>query len=262
MSTLANARDVLQLLARRQRPLTLTEVAADLGTPKSSTSRTLALMAEAGFLDRDPITLAYRPGPLVVQAAYAFRGVNDTSGLLAEALTRLVEQTGYTGYVGVLDGTESLVTQMRAGHGALQVYTPPGTRAPAYAASMGRALLARLSDDRVLAMFGRDLPGGFGGAPRTFDDLRRQLQAVRREGCAHSVGEVVADTVGVTAAVVDPDDGRVYAIGIVVPAADLPEQQRSAAIAAVCGAAGEVGRRIGDRDWFERAAAGLRASGA
>ena len=45
MSTLANARDVLRLLASHPRDLTVTDVAAGLDAPKSSVSRTLGMMA-------------------------------------------------------------------------------------------------------------------------------------------------------------------------------------------------------------------------
>ncbi|WP_208511129.1 helix-turn-helix domain-containing protein, partial [Variovorax paradoxus] len=145
MSTLANAMDVLKLIARLRRDITVTDVVNELGLPKSSASRTLSMMAGYGFLDRDAATRAYRPGGVIMEASYHFRASRNAASLVEEALAALVDQTRFTGYINVLDGADTLVIQMRAGAGALQIYTPPGSRAPAYSSAMGRALLARLS---------------------------------------------------------------------------------------------------------------------
>lgn len=168
MSTLANARDVLRLMAHLQRDVTVTDVAGELGLPKSSVSRTLSMMAEYGFLERDPLTRAYRPGELIMEASYHFRASRGTVSLLEEEAARLVADTGYTGYVDVLDGSESLVLHMRVSAiGALHAYTPAGTRAPAYASSMGRALLARLEDAEVMRLVDDRLKHSAGAAPKT-----------------------------------------------------------------------------------------------
>jgi DNA-binding IclR family transcriptional regulator len=251
MSTLANARDVLRLMADLQRDLTVTDVATELGVPKSSVSRTLSMMADYGFLERDPVTLAYRPGGLIMEASYHYRGSHNVVSLLGEELTALVQETGYTGYVNLLDGAESLVIQMRTGRvGSLQVYTPEGTRAPAYASSMGRAILARLGDDDVSELVGNRFERAVGSAPRNRKELLARLAKVRVDGWSLSLGEIVPNVAGISAAVLDPDSGRPYGIGIALPAHQLEQTHLESLGRAVRDAAMRVGRRIGDGYWL------------
>lgn len=254
MSTLANARDVLRLMARMRRDLTVTDVAEHLGVPKSSVSRTLSMMAEYGFLERDRASRAYRPGELVLEASYHFRVSRGTASLLEEELGTLVADTGYTAYVDVLDGAESLVLHMRIGTaGALQVYTPAGTRAPAYASSMGRAMLARLDDAEVLRLVGTGFGQSTGTAPRTPGELISRLARVRAEGWDSSRGEYVPNVAGLSAAVVDGDTGQVFGIGIALPASEVRDESAARFGRAVRDAALRVGRRIGDPYWLRHA---------
>ncbi|MER5945791.1 IclR family transcriptional regulator [Streptomyces sp. NPDC001904] len=251
MSTLANARDVLRLMAHLQRDVTVTDVAAELGLPKSSVSRTLSMMAEYGFLDRDPATRAYRPGGLIMEASYHFRASRGTVSLLEEEAARLVADTGYTGYVDVLDGTESLVLHMRIGAaGALQAYTPAGTRAPLYATSMGRGLLARLDDEQVMRLVDARLEHSTGTAPTTRKELLATLARVRVDGWDLSRGEWVPNVGGISAAVLDSDTGQIFGIGIALPAPDLTEEAATRLGRAVRDAALRVGKRVGDPYWL------------
>jgi len=261
MSTLANAMDVLKLMARLRRDITVTDVASELGLPKSSVSRTLSMMAEYGFLERDPLTRAYRPGGLIMEASYHFKASRNASSLLDDELDALVADTRYTGYINVLDGAESLVVQMRTGHGgALQVYTPVGTRAPAYASSMGRAILARLNDEDVTQLVGSRLDLRRGDIPRTRKDLLARLAQTREQGWALSRGEFVPNVAGISAAVVDNDTRQVYGIGIGLPSQDLTDALAERFGLRVRDAAMKVGKRIGDAYWLDFRATAARAA--
>ncbi|MDE2371669.1 MAG: IclR family transcriptional regulator [Burkholderiales bacterium] len=255
MSTLANAVDVLKLIARLRRDITVTDAVAELGMPKSSASRTLSMMAEYGFLERDAVTRAYRPGAVIMEASFHFRTTTSVTSLLEEALESLVADTGYTGYISVLDGRDAMVVQMRTGKQLLQVYTPPGSRGAATANSMGRALLARMSDQEVVALVGRKLPDHPGHAPRTVTDLLGRLARTRSLGWSESRGENVPHVAGVSAAVVDPGSGQAYGIGIAVPEQDVSDALLARFAVRVRDAACYVGKRIGDAYWLAFAAA-------
>ncbi|MFV0406754.1 MAG: IclR family transcriptional regulator [Propioniciclava sp.] len=251
MSTLANARDVLRLLADQRRALTVTEMAHSLGIPKSSTSRTLAMMANLGFLERDPVTLAYRPGILIEESATWQRHPDATITEMQLSLAALVRTTGYTGYLNVLDGDMSLVICMRTGRaGRLQVYTPEGTRGPAYGTSMGRAMLARLDDAVVADLIGDNFGNARGSAPRTTAELLSCLATVRDRGVSFSRGEFVHNVAGISAAVCDQLSGRPIGIGIALPADEVAGAEQHLGDA-VLGAASRVGHLIGDPYWMD-----------
>ncbi|MFJ6437173.1 IclR family transcriptional regulator [Streptomyces sp. NPDC091416] len=250
MSSLVKAKDVLRLMSRMRRDLTVMDIANGLGLPKSSVSRTLALMAEHDFLERDPVTRAYRPGVLVVEAAYHVRASRSAPQLLEEELGKLVDEIGYTGYVVMLDGSDSLVIHMRTGKaGTLQAYTPVGTRAPAYATSMGRAKLSRLSDGEAAARVGSVLDP-IGEAPRSQAELLRQLAQIRSAGWAFSHDEFVPDVAGTASAVRDPGSGQIFGIGLAFPARDHGDALVARCGTAVRDAASRVGKHLGDPSWL------------
>jgi len=250
MSTLANATSVFKLIARLRRDITVTDAATELGIPKSSASRTLSLMAEHGFLERDSGTRAYRPGPVIMEASYHFKASHSTPALLEAALEALVADTGYTGYLNVLEQADSMVIQMRAGTGSLQVYTPPGARAPAHATSVGRAILARLDDAQALQLCGDALTKSHGNAPRTRKDLLQRLAWIRAHGWALSHGEYVPHVAGMAAAVVDPYSGQIFGIGVAMPLQEMTEPLARRTGQRVREAAMAVGKQIGDPYWL------------
>jgi DNA-binding IclR family transcriptional regulator len=185
-----------------------------------------------------------------MEASYHFRASRNVASLVETALDALVRDTGYTGYIVLLDGVEAMVIDMRPGSGTLQVYTPTGSRAPAYATSQGRALLARLDDREVSALVGPRIEVRRGQSPRTPKDLMARLAQVREQGWALSSNEFVDNVAGVAAAVMDPSTRQCYGFGIAFPA-----DQTSDAVAQKLGrrvrdAASAVGKRVGDTYWL------------
>src|SRR5580693_2238156 len=113
MNTVDNVARVLRLFTPERGILFVTEVAQQLGLPKSSTSRLLKAMAKAGLLASADGTTGYAVGNLIFETSRRHR-VNSTLSLAAdEALMRIVKATGHTGYVAMLDGTVVLGLTMR-----------------------------------------------------------------------------------------------------------------------------------------------------
>lgn len=259
MSSLVNAADVLRLIARLRTDITVTDAANHLGLPKSSSSRTLSMMAELGFLERDSVTRAYRPGPVVMEASYHFRASQTMLALAEAMLHRLVDEVGYTGYISVLDGSDSVVIHMRTGSGSLQVYTPPGSRAPAYASAIGRAILSRLPDAQVLALFGDRFEQTHGSAPRSGPQLLQRLAENRERGWALSRGEFLGNVAGVATALQDTSSRQVYGVGLAMPVQEMSESLFTRLGERLAAATREVGRQAGDADWFAVAPQGAQS---
>src|SRR5258708_39922246 len=108
MNTVDNVARVLRRFTPERGILFVTEVAQQLGLPKSSTSRLLKAMAEAGLLASADGTTGYAVGNLIFETSRRHR-VNSTLSLAAdEALMRNGKATGHTGYGALLRGTGGL----------------------------------------------------------------------------------------------------------------------------------------------------------
>ena len=91
----------------------VTRIATLIGREKSQVSRALKILAEAGFVDRDPETLGYRLGWRLL--AMAGRSTHAALTAAAESqLTRLVRALGERAHLSVLRGQEVLTVLSEA----------------------------------------------------------------------------------------------------------------------------------------------------
>ena len=110
-------------------------------------------MAETGLLATTELGAGYSVGNLIFETSRRHRAHSTLSVAADDALARIAKATGHTGYVAILDGTDVLGLRMRPGSKPLRVVTSPGDRLPAFCSSTGRAMLARLDDETVRALY-------------------------------------------------------------------------------------------------------------
>ncbi|HVL52823.1 MAG TPA: IclR family transcriptional regulator C-terminal domain-containing protein, partial [Vitreimonas sp.] len=152
---------------------------------QSQVSRTLRLLADAGFVERDPQTLRYRIGWHV----FALAARAGDQRLLAAGrpiLRRLVEKDlGERIHLSVLQGTQVLTLLTESPPHAVQTVAWAGRLVPAYNTSSGRALLLdrdRADLERLFA--GVAFTGGGPNGPRNVDELHERIVAAREHGYA------------------------------------------------------------------------------
>jgi DNA-binding IclR family transcriptional regulator len=139
----ARALDLLDEIAANG-PGTQLQLSTRLQIPKSSLHALLRTMVDRGWLQTDPTGSVYQLGihSLVVSSAYL-----DGDQVLARAASVLDEVAGATGetvHLGRLDGHDVIYTAKRESMHPLRMHSAVGRRLPAYATSLGRALLAEL----------------------------------------------------------------------------------------------------------------------
>lgn len=139
----ARALDLLDEIAANG-PGTQLQLSTRLSIPKSSLHALLRTMVDRGWLQTDPTGSVYQLGihSLVVSSAYL-----DGDPVLARAASVLDEvnaTTGETVHLGRLDGADVIYTAKRESVHPLRMHSAVGRRLPAYATSLGRALLAEL----------------------------------------------------------------------------------------------------------------------
>lgn len=139
----ARALDLLDDIAANG-PGTQLQLSTRLSIPKSSLHALLRTMVDRGWLETDPSGSVYQLGihSLVVSAAYL-----DGDPVLARATSVLGEvaaATEETAHLGRLDGSDVIYTAKRESVHPLRTHSAVGRRLPAYATSLGRALLAEM----------------------------------------------------------------------------------------------------------------------
>ena len=224
---------VLQALggaeAARRGGLGVVRLSELVGADKSQTSRTLATLAEAGLVERDPETLAYRIGWQI----FALAARAGEPRLLAAAprlLRRLVQQLGESAHLSVRQGDHLLTLLSESPASAIHAPAVVGSVAPLANTSAGRALAFDLDDEELAAL-------GLAGSAARIAEARALGYAIVRE--EFEPGLVAA------AAPVRDSAGRVAAaVNVSAPAFRFAARLDEAA-AAVVAAADELSAELG-----------------
>lgn len=197
--------------------LGVVEVANRVGREKSQVSRTLKLLADAGYVDRDPETHGYRLG----WRLYTLSAGAAHQRLLAAArpvLRGLTARTQERVHLNVLDGDAVLTVMSESPLRAVQAVGWVGRTTPLLNTASGRALLFGHEDAEIRALFAATTSRPAGPrAPRTADGVLTRLRRGRERGWDVADEEFEAGLVAVAAPVYDVGGRIVASVNLSAP---------------------------------------------
>jgi IclR family transcriptional regulator, pca regulon regulatory protein len=132
--------------------LSLSEVARATGLTRAATRRFLLTLVKLGYVRNDGREFSLRPR--VLELGYAYLSGLAMPEIAAPHLEELVAKVRESSSISVLDAHHIVYVARVPTKRIMTVAISVGTRFPAYATSMGRVLLAGMSDedlDRYLA---------------------------------------------------------------------------------------------------------------
>jgi DNA-binding IclR family transcriptional regulator len=244
---LQKAMEVLRLFTPRRKEIGVTEGARLLGRPKSTTSRWLAAMEEAGFLERDPDTGRYRVSMHLAAVGEMAKQATSLQRLARPALERITAATGETANLVVLVGREGVNIEAVESPRPVMHMGSVGRRFPLHASAAGKVFLAWRSEEEARALLALPLERC---TPATLTDpsrLVKELEEVRRQGYAVNWTELEEDLAAVAAPVRDHRGEVVAALSISAPAARLLREALPETGARVMEAARSLSERLGYR---------------
>jgi len=203
-------------------------------------------MLQEGLLSRSENSPRYKVGNLLFEISRLYRLNSSLIDVVDDAVKAISRETGHTGYVSILDGTDVLVIRMHQGSHALRVFTPLGQRAPAFATAIGRSLLARLSDGAVRALHAEGFLPPSPNSPQNADDLLRALDQTRRFGWAEAIDEAIPGVGSISVSVADPEIGETVGFCISYSASQISDEERSRIINLLTTSAHGIAHRFGD----------------
>ena len=239
MATLQTAARILGCFNSDQRELTVTDAAGLLRIPKSKASRTMTAMLDAGLLERNTESRAYRPGVLLHISGRIYREAHGLFDLADSVVGRISKLTGHTGYVSRRDGDVVVGISDHPGTHVLRVMSSVGRPLAAFASATGRALLAVMPDDAIARLYPGPLNPPSPSAPQSLDELMARIATVRRLGYSESNDEANRG-VGALATTVASADGEALALCIAFPAATVPAAEKRVIIEALLKGAAEI----------------------
>jgi DNA-binding IclR family transcriptional regulator len=227
-NALARGLALLELLAERSAPQTLTEFAAATALPKSTLVRLLSVLAEMEYVVRIDDRPTYRLGHKVQRLATAYVSALDLSVVAEMHLRPVAMKLGQTTELGVLDGDQVLHIYVAEPDRQLRFTTYPGARDAAYCTALGKLLLSKM-DPALLAgrIPAEPFPAGTDNTITSVAALTRDLRKVTRRGYALDDGERSLGLRSVAVGV--PVDGECpAAISVSGPAGEFTPARQSA----------------------------------
>lgn len=176
------ALELLRALARARRPVRFTELQADSSIPKGTLHSLLASLEGAKFVRRTAV--GYEIGIAAFEVGTAVRAPASLRGAASPLLDEL-RPLGEACHLGVLDGGDVLYVDRRDyAQEALRYTARIGSRKPAYATALGKAMLALKTDAEIELLYPDQMSAV---TPRTITsraELITVLDGVRASGHA------------------------------------------------------------------------------
>ena len=208
---------VLDLVAESG-SLSFGEIATRLALPKSSAHALLATMHARGYLAFDEDHKVYRLGTRIWEIANAHHGIEDLRTVIRPLMDALVERTGETVQLAILEGIEAVYLEQAQSPHPMKLASRAGVRLPAHASGIGKTLLASLDPAEAArrldgASLVRLTANTIGDAPT----LLKELDRVRRQGYSLDNEEFAIGLRCVAMPVVDAEGKTVAAMSVSMP---------------------------------------------
>jgi len=182
--------DLIDLLAEKERGLTVTEIHRALRLPLSSTAAILYTVQALGYIEKDQESARYTLGAKLFSYSGRKTEQQVIAGRCHPLLEQLVAESGLTGHLAVMREGESMYIDRVPSAGLIQFSSYVGMRWPLHASGVGKVLLASLPEGE-LAQTLKYLPLGkiTDHTVTVRQQLEKQLRRFRRLGYAWEMNE-------------------------------------------------------------------------
>lgn len=174
---------LLHLVALEGVPLTLADVSRLAGMPKPTVHRLLGVLCHHGLLrlDREG---RYCPGPALLVYGTAYLASTDIRQESRDLLAELVERTGETAHLGVLQPPSVVYVEKVESPRPVRMHSTIGGVSPVHSTGLGKAMLAHANPGVVAVEMQRPLAQRTANTITDPQLLMVELERVRARGFA------------------------------------------------------------------------------
>lgn len=161
---------------------TLSDVAKRTGLTRATARRLLLTLSDLGYASTDGKRFSLTPA--VLDIGYAYLSSLNVQQIAQPFLESLSETVKESVSVSVLEGSDIVYIARVPTARIMTISLGLGTRLPAHCTSMGRVLLAELTEEELAARLPLELDALTEFTVTSRDDLSAELARVRRQGYA------------------------------------------------------------------------------
>ncbi|MBB4567115.1 IclR family transcriptional regulator [Rhizobium leucaenae] len=218
VSGFAKGLKTIEAFGETRQRLSIAEASKLTGLDRATVRRSLLTLAELGYAEYDGkfFTLT----PKILRLGHAYLSATPLPTIIQPYLDQLSERAGHNASASVLDGTEIVYIARASQRRVMSINLTPGSRLPAYCASMGRVLLSGLPESEARAVLARSEIKA--NTPNTKTDpevLMVEFRRVRAQGYAIIDQELEIGLCSIAVPIENDRGQTIAAINIGAPAA-------------------------------------------
>jgi len=245
LSSVTNSLRLIKAFSEDEYEIGISDLAKRLGLAKSTVHRLASALLAEGMLEQNPRDGRYHLGLALFELGTMVRRKMDFTVEARPFLRTLMEKTGETVHLAILDRDSILYVITHESKQALRMGSKVGTRAPVHSTAVGKALLAFQPDEEIERIFAGGLPPS---TPNTIVDpkaLRRELASVRSRNYAVDDEESEIGLRAVAAPIRIYSGNVVAAISIAGPVHRMAKKALLGWVQELLDAANAVSQRLG-----------------
>lgn len=210
--------NIIDLFDEKGKELTPAEIRESLDLNKSTIFRILNILGDAGYLEKNSVTLKYRLGFKLYHLGSLVEGRSEIRNIAHPFLEELKEMCDETVHLVVLDNGEALYLDKLEGKKAIRVVSNVGWRLPAHCSGVGKVLLASLPAETVSKIIqDKGLKRFTNNTITDIETLKIELARIRKQGYAVDNEEIEVGLKCVAAPLKYSKDEAIAAISISGP---------------------------------------------
>jgi len=203
---------VLEIIAQADKPLTIAEIAKELGVSRSSAFRITYTLNHLGFLITDKSDKLYDLGPRVLGLGFSYLNRQDIIKIAKPHLEKLRDKTEISSHLAIREGNEVLYLDNIVSKSSFVSNISTGERRPIYASPLGWVLLGDMLDADITHLFdGASFKKMTDHTPKDVSELIGRVRDARKRGYVVSRGFVQRGGSTITAPIFD-ETGKVVAV--------------------------------------------------
>ncbi len=246
VQSLTRGLSLLEALARAEGGLTLTDLAQRVTLAPSTAHRLLATLEKMGYVYQGGELGRWYIGLQAFTVGSSFLANRDFVAQSHPYMRRLMEQSGETANLGIVDGTEAVFIDQVQCRETMRTIVKLGSRVPLHASGVGKAIFAALPDEQIDAILKvKGLPRITANTITSPERMWASIRVIRQRGWSFDDEEHALATRCVAAPIYDEHAEVLGAISVAGPSSRLPDERIKQLGPLVAHTAEELTQRLG-----------------
>lgn len=248
VQSLTRGLSILEALGKAEGGLTLTDIAHRVVLAPSTAHRLLSTLEKMGYVYQAGDLGLWYVGLQAFAVGTTFLQNRDFVAQSHPYMRRLMEQSGETANLGILDGTEAVFIDQVQCREMMRTIVRLGSRVPLHASGVGKAIFASLPDEQIDAILKvKGLPRITDNTITSPETMWATVRVIRQRGWSFDDEEHALGTRCVASPIYDEHGEVLGAISLAGPSSRLPDARIKQLGPLVAHTGEEITKKLGGR---------------